>query len=162
MKIRTATSCDAKRILEIYAPIVNHSTISFELIPPTVEELAVRIDSVLVSHEWLIAENSDILLGYAYATPYRSREAYKTSTETSVYVRSDSHGKGVGTLLYEELFTRLAAHGFHTAVAGIALPNSSSIALHKKVGFEKVGVFKEIGYKNNAWHDVLWWQRRLV
>ena len=162
MNIRTATRCDAIRLLEIYSPVVNHSAISFELVPPTIEEFADRIESALLSHEWLVAELSDAILGYAYATPHRSREAYKYAVETSVYVCSENQGKQVGTSLYEQLLPRLSALGFHTAVAGIALPNDSSIALHKKVGFEKVGVFKEIGYKNDTWHDVSWWQRSLV
>ena len=162
MNIRTARSCDAERLLEIYTPIVNHSTVSFELLPPTIEEFAERINAALLSYEWLVAENSEILLGYAYATPHRSREAYQYTAETSVYVCAQAQGKGIGTSLYEKLLARLTTLGFHLAVAGIALPNNGSIALHKKLGFEEVGVFKEIGYKKNAWHNVSWWQRSLA
>ena len=106
-------------------------------------------------------EDADCLAGYAYATPHRTREAYKHSVETSVYVHSDYRGKGVGRMLYESLFVSLRSHDFHNAYAGITLPNDASVALHKSLGFEPVGIFREVGFKYDSWHDVSWWQRNI-
>ena len=104
-------------------------------------------------------ENESELCGYAYATPHRAREAYRYSVETSVYIDDVYRGKGIGRSLYEALFSSLNTLGYHNAYAGITVPNPASIALHKSLGFEPVGVFREVGYKLDKWHDVSWWQR---
>lgn len=161
MDIRTARAEDAGDMLEIYAPLVEGTAISFELCPPSIDEFTLRIEKYSKTHEWLIAENSERVLGYAYATPHRAREAYQFSVETSVYVKEGFRAEGIGKRLYTELFARLTQHNFHNAFAGIALPNDSSLALHKSVGFKQIGVFREIGYKHDMWHDVSWWQRRI-
>lgn len=161
MKIRTALVEDASLLHEIYAPIVEQTAISFELTPPSIAELAKRIKSYSSSHEWLVAEHAGELLGYAYATPHRPRDAYKYSVETSVYIGRESREKGIGKQLYTELFDRLKSRGFHNAYAGITLPNQASVTLHQSVGFTAIGVFREIGFKHDAWHDVSWWQRRI-
>jgi len=161
MNIRTANAEDANQIYDIYAPIVENTAISFELTPPPIEEISKRIESYVTSHEWLVAEIYGNVIGYAYGTPHRPREAYKYSVETSVYVNENSREKGIGKQLYTELFNRLKNKGFHNAFAGIALPNDGSKALHESVGFKQVGVFHKIGFKHNSWHDVSWWQRRV-
>jgi len=161
MNIRNAKTEDAIELLEIYAPLVKDTAISFELSPPSVDEFAKRIEGYGRSYEWLIAESSNGVLGYAYVTPHRAREAYRFSVETSVYVKEGHRVQGVGKQLYTELFTRLKQTEFHNAFAGIALPNDSSEALHKSMGFEQIGVFSEVGYKHGKWHDVSWWQRRI-
>ena len=161
MKIRRATPNDVKRLLEIYRPIVEDTAISFELTPPNEAEFAARIASSVASHDWIVAEHGNRICGYAYATPHRAREAYKHSVETSVYIHADHRGRGIGKKLYDALFSSLASLGYHNAYAGITMPNAASIALHQSLGFESIGVFREVGYKLGEWHDVSWWQRRI-
>jgi len=161
MNIRSASAKDAFEIHEIYAPVVEHTASSFELIVPSVEDISKRIETYTKTHNWLVAEELGNIVGYAYATPHRSREAYKFSVETSIYIKDNSRGKGIGKKLYTELFVSLNKTGFHSAYAGITLPNAESEALHASVGFTKIGVFNEIGYKHDSWHDVSWWQRRV-
>ena len=161
IKIRQAKLSDCDQILAIYRSIVEDSAISFELIPPTSEDICRRIESALSSHEWLVAEGENGIDGYAYASAYRPREAYKYSTETTVYISQDRWGQGLGRALYQKLFESLAPLGFRRAYAGIALPNEPSIALHKSLGFEHIGVFNEAGFKFDRWHDVSWWQRKV-
>jgi len=162
MKIRRAIPADAPELLEIYAPVVEQTAASFELTVPSEPEFAKRIASSTASHEWLVMESSDHLCGYAYATPHRPREAYRASVETSVYVSPTYHGQGIGKQLYEALFVSLQSRDFHNAYAGITIPNEASIALHRSMGFEPIGVFREVGFKQERWHDVSWWQRPII
>ena len=161
LSVRSATSADACQLLEIYRPIVLDSAVSFETIPPTQEEFARRIEATNKTHAWLVAEAPSRVAGYAYATPHRSRDAYRYSVETSVYVHSDCRGQGVGTLLYRRLLKVLAELDYYHAYAGITLPNPASVTLHESLGFEAVGVFRSIGFKFNEWHDVSWWYRQI-
>lgn len=149
-------------MLQIYGPLVEDTTISFELEAPGVEEFSQRVETTLKTHEWLVMTAGDSLCGYAYGTPHRARAAYQYAVETSVYVNPKFRGQGVGRELYEALFPALEKLGYHNAYAGITMPNDPSIALHKSVGFEPIGVFKEVGFKHDAWRDVSWWQRRLT
>ncbi len=145
-------------MLAIYAPLVADTIVSFELVPPTVAEFAGRIERALA---WLSAERDGELIGYAYATTLRSRAAYRWSVETSAYVHPRAHERGVATMLYRELIRTLAERGYCNAFAAIALPNDASVALHRKVGFEPIGVFASAGRKFGRWIDVGWWQLRL-
>ena len=161
MIIRQAIPDDAAAMLDIYRPIVEETATPFELTVPTVADFAARIETIVATHEWLVADLDGDLAGYAYASPHRTREAYQYSTEVSVYVRSRYRGRGLGKDLYSALFDSIRRLGFHYAYAGIALPNDSSIALHKACGFTEIGTFREVGYKLDAWHDVSWWQRKV-
>jgi L-amino acid N-acyltransferase YncA len=126
----------------------------------TAAEIARRIEGVQsVSLPWLIAETSGRVAGYAYAAPWKTRTAYRFSVETSVYVEPGQIGRGVGSLLYNELFSILQAKGIHAVIAGISLPNETSVSFHEKFGFQKVGYFREVGLKFNRWIDVGYWQR---
>ena len=163
MLVRDASAAgDAAACAAIYAPYVRDTAITFELDPPSEAEMAARIESARKTHAWLVAEDDGRVVGYAYGGEYKSRAAYRWSCEVSVYVAEGSHRGGVGRALYEELFRRLAERGFHMAVAGMTLPNDASAALHTKLGFEPVGTYRRIGWKNNAWHDVAWTQRPLA
>lgn len=159
--IRTAAEADAPALLAIYAPFVAHTAVSFELEPPTVEQFAARIAKSLAGWTWLVAEVDGACAGYAYGTRHRERAAYNRTVETAIYVDDRFQGRGVGTALYTELMARLRALGFHLAVAGITLPNEASVALHERLGFERIGIYREIGFKFGVWHDSLWLQRGL-
>lgn len=159
--IRQARADDASAIRAIYAPIVESTAISFEIEPPSVDDLADRIDAALGTHDWLVAERDGAIAGYAYGGTHRQRAAYRYASEVSVYVHDCERGGGIGRMLYEALFESLRKRDFHTALAGISLPNDASVALHRGVGFEPIGVFRDVGYKFDRWHDVSWWQRRL-
>jgi len=159
--IRSATVADAPRCAEIYAPFVTDSWVSFELDAPGPEEMATRIARALQSHDWLVAEADGAVLGYAYGSEHRTRAAYRTSCDVAVYVDPGHKRLGIGRALYEALLPRLKAREIHAAFAGIALPNEASIALHRAVGFELVGTYREVGWKMGGWRDVAWFQRLL-
>jgi phosphinothricin acetyltransferase len=164
MKIRAATTEDAAACAAIYAPYVTDTTISFETDPPTQAEMAERIAAAERTHAWLVLEDLEDdgrVVGYAYAGPWRSRAAYRWTCETSIYLEIGRRRTGSGRALYEALLARLAERGFRTAVAGMTLPNEASIALHRAMGFEPVGTFRQVGRKHGQWHDVAWTQRAL-
>jgi len=162
MNIRTATLADAEVVAAIYGPVVRHTTISFETEPPDAAEMRARIEKTLASLPWLVAEDAaGVVCGYIYASKHRERAAYQWSVDTTVYVREDMRGQGVGRALYERLLPLLAGLGYFQAFAGIALPNAGSVGLHEAVGFEALGVYRNVGFKHGAWHDVGWWQKSL-
>lgn len=158
---RPARDDDAAAIQAIYAPIVERTPISFEEVPPSVDEMAARIALTLQERPFLVAEREGRVVGYAYADRHRTRPAYRWSVDVSAYVAEDLRGLGIGRTLYADLLAVLSRQGFHAAFAGVALPNPASIALHKAVGFQPVGVYHQVGFKLGRWHDVSWWQRLL-
>lgn len=162
MNIRSATGEDADSITSIYNHFVLTTSVSFEEAPVPAQEMARRIADVQAAGlPWLVAESDGVFAGYAYATKWRVRHGYRFSVETSVYLAPDSAGKGLGSALYRVLLDQLRAGGYHLAIGGIALPNDASVALHEKMGFEKVAHFKEVGFKFGRWTDVGYWQLRL-
>ena len=162
MKIRKAHVADAEAIAAIYAPIVSETVISFEWVPPTVGEFRERIVKTLTKYPWLVAtDEADQIAGYVFAGSHKDPASYQWSVNTSVYIRADSRGRGIGKALYTELFRQLVALGYHRAFAGVALPNAVSVALHESVGFKLVGIYKNVGFKFGAWRDLGWWQRDL-
>lgn len=158
--VRLATPDDAASVAAIYEPVVQESAISFETEPPDVAEMRGRIEETLPAYPWLVCEG-DGVMGYAYAGPHRSRDAYRWSVDVSVYVAAAARRRGVGSALYESLFALLRSQGFVNAYAGVALPNPASVALHESLGFEPVGTYEGVGYKDGEWHDVSWWHRSL-
>jgi phosphinothricin acetyltransferase len=162
MTIRIAAPSDAAAITAIYAPIVRDTAVSFELEPPSTEEMRRRIVSTLKSLPWLVSVDAGgSVNGYVYASKHRERAAYQWSVDVTAYVREDSRGQGLGRRLYAELFRELVRLGYFQAFAGIALPNDASIALHESMGFEPLGVYRKVGFKLGAWRDVGWWQKQL-
>jgi L-amino acid N-acyltransferase YncA len=159
---RSAGPADAAACAAIYAPYVTDTAITFETVPPGVEEVAQRIAAAVRSHAWLVLEDQGRVVGYAYAARFNSRAAYRWSCEVSVYLEPGRRRTGAGRALYGALFARLVERGLRTALAGMTLPNEASVGLHRAMGFEPVGIYRRIGWKHNAWHDVAWTQRRLV
>ena len=160
--IRFASPHDAADIESIYAPIVRDTFISFETEPPSISELRFRIEKTLDMFPWLVADDGHgRVLGYAYASRHRERLAYQWSVDVSCYMHADARGQGTGKRLYAKLLKILTRQGFHAAFAGIALPNEASVRLHEAVGFQPLGVYREVGYKLGAWRDTGWWQCRL-
>lgn len=155
-------SRDAAACAAIYAPHVEDGPVSFEERVPDAAEMAARIERYGAGHAWLVAGRQGRVVGYAYATAFNERPAYRWSTSVSVYIAAGARGGGVGRALYEALFERLRERGFRMACAGITLPNEASCALHESLGFELVGVNREIGWKQGAWRDVGWYQLELA
>lgn len=153
---------DAGACAAIYAPHVEGSPVSFEEQAPDAAEMAARIERYGASHAWLVAEREAEVVGYAYATAFNERPAYRWSASVSVYVADEARGAGVGRALYEALFERLRERGFRMACAGITLPNEASARLHESLGFGQVGINREIGWKQGAWRDVGWYQLELA
>ena len=160
--IRIATELDSTKIVEIYNYYVLNTTVTFEedLLEP--DEMADRIGSTLENDlPWLVAEQDGQIIGYAYASKWKGRCAYKYSVESTVYLSDGIISKGWGSKLYAELLKVLKDKNFHVAIGGISLPNAKSVGLHEKFGFEKVAHFREVGYKFDKWVDVGYWQLNL-
>jgi len=159
--IRRVSPDDAAQIAAIYNHHVANTIVTFEEVP--VEEAAMRgrIAEIDGSHAWFVAEVEGRVAGYAYASAWRARTAYRRSVETTVYLGNGFLGRGLGSALYETLLRELAQRGFHCAMGGIALPNAASVALHERMGFAKVAHFREAGWKLGRWIDVGYWQRML-
>ena len=156
--VRIAQVSDAQAIQAIYAPMVESTTISFELEPPSVEEMAMRIESTLLTYPYLVAVRDGQVIGYAYASQHRAREAYRWSVDVTVYISPEAHRSGVGRALYDVLLPTLKKQSFHAAYAGIALPNDGSVGLHEALGFAHIGTYPEVGFKHGAWRDVGYWR----
>lgn len=157
--IRQATAADAEAIAEIYNYYVTDTIVTFEEEPVLPSEIARRIDQVQKAGlPWLVADENGVIIGYAYATPWKERIGYRFSVETTVYLNKDYTGRGVGTELYAELFKLLEEGGVKSAVGGVALPNDASVALHEKLGMRKVAEFQRIGVKFGQWINVGYWQ----
>jgi len=161
LEVRIGRRSDAPTIAAIYAPIVRDTVISFEIEPPSAEAMADRIDATLPRYPWLVATVADQVVGYAYASEHQQRAAYRWSANVTAYVAESARRAGVGRRLYRALIAILAAQGFRTAFAGITLPNDASVGLHVAIGFEPLGVYKEVGFKLGAWRDVGWWRLKL-
>ncbi|QQS45230.1 MAG: N-acetyltransferase [Acidobacteriota bacterium] len=160
--IRFATEEDAEGIVHIYNHYVVETCITFETDPVSTEEMVRRIaETISIPLPWLVAENTSGLIGYAYASKWKGRCAYRYSVESTVYLAPEQVGKGYGTTLYAELLARLRALSMHSVIGGIALPNPASICLHERLGFKKVAHFKEVGFKHDQWVDVGYWQLQL-
>ena len=157
--IRAAAPDDAAAIAAIYAPHVLGGTVSFEVEPPDAAAIRQRMAASGGLYPWLVAADDDgAVLGYAYATRFRDRAAYRFVAETSIYVADGAQRRGVGRLLYGTLIETLRAQGFVQAIGALALPNAASVALHEALGFRAAGVYREVGFKHGQWIDVGIWQ----
>lgn len=158
--IRLARADDAAAIAAIYRPYVEQSHFTFEDIPPTSGDIAKRMANPI--HPWLVAEADDQILGYASTSAMRNRAAYRWSVETGIYMAAEAQGRGVGRRLLGAHLELLERQGYATAIAGIALPNDASVALHEKLGFTLAGIERGVGFKLGRWIDVGRWQKDLA
>jgi L-amino acid N-acyltransferase YncA len=159
VKIRNVIASDATSIADMYNHYILNTAISFEEQAVTAADMAQRFEDVQVAGlPWLVMEDDGELIGYAYASRWRVRAAYRFSVESTVYLLPGKTGKGAGAQLYAALLERLRGSGCHTVIGGIALPNPASVALHEKLGFKQVARFQDVGFKFDRWIDVGYWQ----
>ncbi len=161
--IREVQSRDVGALCAIYNHYVANTSVTFGSEPISEDEMAATIVTAGPDLPWLVWEDPDteLVTGYAACSAWKSRCAYEHSLETTIYLQPGTAGQGRGTLLYGELLVRVKAAGYHTVLGGISLPNPASVALHEKLGFEKVGHLKEVGFKFDKWVDVGYWQKIL-
>lgn len=159
--IRRARSSDLEQIVEIYNHYVINTAITFDIDPYTVESRRVWFEQFAEAgpHQLLVAEAKGEIFGYAGTMPFRPKAAYAQSVETTVYLRHDAGGQGLGSKLYESLFSALKGAPVHRLLAGMTVPNQASDALHAKHGFEPCGLFREVGFKFDRYWDVQWYDR---
>ncbi|MDR2800317.1 MAG: GNAT family N-acetyltransferase [Desulfovibrio sp.] len=160
--IRYARRGDAVGIIEIYAPYVRDTAVSFEEDVPSPDEYSQRIAKIGAVHPFLVCEAKGRIAAYAYASPFRVRAAYRFSVELSIYVAAAGQGAGFGKILYSCLLDLLRKQGFYIAFGVITLPNPASLALHESLGFVSAGVWRKAGYKLNSWHDLALVQKELL
>lgn len=159
--LRLASVDDAAEILAIYAPYCASTNVTFEVTPPTLEQMRERIARITDEYPWLVAEIDGQVAGYVYASRFRERAAYRWTAEVASYVSPAVQRRGLGRALYSTLISILRLQGFFKAIAGITVPNLPSIGLHESVGFTKAGVFPAVGHKDGQWLDVGWWELSL-
>jgi L-amino acid N-acyltransferase YncA len=157
--VRSAAAADAAAIARIYNHYIQNTVITFEEEPVSAAVMASRLTDVQgMSLPWLVAELESVIVGYAYATKWKVRSAYRHSVETTIYLEQGCERRGIGTALYSGLLSALRERGMHVAIGGAALPNEASVALHEKLGFEHVATFRQVGFKHGKWVDVAYWQ----
>lgn len=156
--IRTVLNKDIREISTIYNYYIENTTITFEEEPISDDEMGKRINEIVPSYPWLVYEYNETVLGYAYATRWRARAAYRHSVELSIYISKDNLGKGIGKKLYETILAELRKTDVHAVIGGMSLPNEPSEKLHESLGFKKMAEFKEVGYKFQKWIDVGYWE----
>ncbi len=162
LNIRPASAADGEALARIYNPYIRDTVVTFEEEPVSGAAMAARVAEVAgLSLPWLVAERGGRVLGYAYATRWKTRASYRYSSETAVYLEPGQSGNGYGYQLYMAMLEALSSTGVHAAIGGIALPNAASVALHEKSGFTKVAQFPEVGFKLGRWVDVGYWQKLL-
>ena len=160
--IRPALASDSDAIARIYNHYIRDTTVTFAETQVSAQEMAIRIDELYAaSLPWLVLELDGQVIGYTYAGKWKGRCAYRFSVESTVYLDPAHTGRGLGTSLYAALFAALRDKGMHVVIGGIALPNAASVALHERLGLEKVAHFKEVGFKFERWIDVGYWQLKL-
>ena len=156
--IRPVNLNDVEELLEIYNYYVINSIITFDIEPLTLEIFKEKVERISKIYPFIVFEENNEILGYAYGSQWRSKPAYNHAVESTVYIKHNTQGKQIGTKLYAELLKQLKQQNFHTVIGGLTLPNDASVRLHKKFGFKEVAHFKQVGYKFNKWLDVGFWQ----
>lgn len=161
MIIRSCTPNDVPAICAIYNHYIDHTVITFEEVTLKIEQMRERIETIMQTYPWLVCEEQGKIVGYAYASKWKDRSAYRHTAEVTVYLHHEETAKGFGNALYAELITQLKQQGMHMLLACIALPNTASEKLHEKFGFKKAAHFPQVGFKFNRWIDIGYWQKPL-
>lgn len=156
--IRSVTISDAQDILDIYNYYVLNTAVTFDIEALSLQTFKEKINSIVPHYPFLVFEENNDILGYAYASQFRPKAAYNKTVESTVYVKHGQHGKQIGTKLYAELLRLLKLDNHHVVLGVLTLPNEGSVKLHEKFGFKQVAHLKETGLKFDAWHDVGIWQ----
>lgn len=156
--IRNVKIEDAEALVNIYNFYVNNTIITFDRTPLSVATFEEKIECLTPTFPFLVYEEENEILGYAYGSVWRKKPSYKNTLEVTIYLKNGIQSKGIGTKLYTQLLETLKNKGFHTVIGGLTLPNEASVKLHEKFGFKKVAHFKEVGRKFDQWHDVGFWQ----
>jgi len=159
LRIRPVEAADAAAICDIYNHYIEHTTITFEEVQLSPGEMAARIEACTKTYPWLVCIDEGVVVGYAYASKWKERAAYRRTAEATVYVRAGHARRGCGGALYAALLPAVFERGYHVLLGCIALPNEASVALHERFGFRKVAHFTEVGRKFDQWVDVGYWQR---
>jgi L-amino acid N-acyltransferase YncA len=160
--VRPASAQDAAACLAIYRPYVQNTAISWEIDVPTADEMAARIGGLRATHDWLVLERDDQIIGFAYGQPLKRLAAFQWSAETGIYVDVHHHRAGGGRELYTQLLRRLTERGYRQAFAGITQPNEASNGFHRSFGFQDAGLYRRVAWKHDSWHDVAWMQLDLL
>jgi L-amino acid N-acyltransferase YncA len=160
--VRPASARDAAACLAIYRPYVQNTAISWEIDVPTADEMAARIGGLRATHDWLVLERDDQIIGFAYGQPLKRLAAFQWSAETGIYVDVHHHRAGGGRELYTQLLRRLTERGYRQAFAGITQPNEASNGFHRSFGFQDAGLYRRVAWKHDSWHDVAWMQLDLL
>jgi L-amino acid N-acyltransferase YncA len=160
--VRPASIQDAAACLAIYRPYVETTAISWEIDVPTVGEMAARIGGLRATHEWLVLERDEQIIGFAYGQPLKRLATFQWSAETGIYVAVGHHRAGGGRELYTQLLRRLTERGYRQAFAGITQPNEASNSFHRSFGFQDAGLYRRAAWKHDCWHDVAWMQLDLL
>lgn len=158
MKIRFATEADCESILEIYAPYIMNTVITFEYQVPSIEKFRERIHTIQKNHPWLVCEIDRTIVGYAYASPFGEREAYQWSADLSVYLRPEYRRKNIGKALYWALMELLKLQGYRNVYGVVTQHNRGSELFHESLGFQSVGIFHDVGFKFDKWLSVQWYE----
>lgn len=159
--IRPYNINDTRELLDIYNYYIVNSVATFDDVAIPFEVFLEKVTIINTNYPFLVFEEDNQILGYAYGSKFRPKPAYNNTVESTVYVKHGEHGKQIGSLLYKELLALLKKQHCHVVLGVITLPNQASIKLHEKFGFEKVAHLKEVGFKFNTWHDVGFWQLNL-
>ncbi|OBI21092.1 GCN5 family acetyltransferase [Mycobacterium sp. E2327] len=160
--VRPASAHDAAACVAIYRPYVLETAISWELEVPSEAEMAARITAARETHEWLVLERDDRIVGFAFGHTLNRLPSYRWTAETGLYVHPDHHRAGAGRALYTRLLRRLTERGYRQALAGITQPNEASNRFHRSFGFEEAGLYRHVEWKHGRWHDVAWMQLDLA
>jgi L-amino acid N-acyltransferase YncA len=156
--VRDVNIKDAKQIVDIYNYYVLNSIVTFDEIPFSEQDFKERIETISSKYPFIVFEEDNHILGYAYANMFRQKPAYKNTVETTIYLRHDVQGRQIGSKLYIELLKTLKDQNYHAIIGGLTLPNEASVKLHEKLGFKQVAHFKEVGFKFDKWLDVGFWE----
>ena len=159
--LRRCTAADAAQICDIYNHYVRETVVTFEESPVPEADMARRVSDISADLPWLVWELDGVIVGYAYASPWKTRAAYRHAVESSIYLAPQATGQGLGPKLYAALIAELRRRGLHCVIGGAALPNPASVALHERLGFAKVAEFRQVGFKFGRWIDVAYWELML-